>query len=108
MDLLIGHDKSAQRFGIKVAVSVGDERPGHAEDAGVAGERPLGELGQLSIIVGRQIGVNLADLLFDKMVIVQQPLCCGHHRPLAFNLDGAGTIGGQQNGGVAFQPLAQR
>ena len=44
---LVGEQVAAQRLGIEMAVGVGDQRPGRAEDARQAGERPFGQLRQL-------------------------------------------------------------
>src|SRR5688500_4103011 len=51
-----------------------DEGPGHAENPRIPGERPAGELRQLAVVARRQIVADLADLLFDEVVAVEQPL----------------------------------
>ena len=52
---------------------MGDEGPGDAEHPRIAGERAIAQLGQLAVVARRQIGADLADLLLDQMVIVEQP-----------------------------------
>lgn len=53
--------------------SVSDEGPRHAQYSRIFRERPAGELRQLPIIAGRQVGPDFADLLFNEMIIVDQP-----------------------------------
>jgi hypothetical protein len=56
---------------------VRDTGPRDAEDTGIADEGSIGEFRQLPIEARRQIAADLADLFFDQMVIVEQPLGCG-------------------------------
>jgi hypothetical protein len=53
---------------------MGDKGPRHAEHPREAVERSGGQLRQLPVVAGRQIVANLADLLFDQVVVVEQPL----------------------------------
>ena len=74
-----------------------DKGPGHAEDLRIAGERSGGQLRQLPIVARWQIVANFADLPFDEMVVVEQPLggrCNGTTRADR-TCDGA--IGFEQN-----------
>ncbi|MNT07853.1 hypothetical protein D3C72_1425720 [compost metagenome] len=71
LDALIGGDEAAQDVGIEVAVSVGDKGPGQPEDARIASEWPVGELGQLAIVAGGQVVPDLADLLLDDVIVVE-------------------------------------
>ncbi|MGD1037619.1 MAG: hypothetical protein ABR878_10565, partial [Roseiarcus sp.] len=52
---------------------MGDEGPGHAEDAGIAGEGTQSELGKLAVIAKRQVRAKLTNLLLDEMIIVDEP-----------------------------------
>ena len=70
---LVGAHEAAQHLGVEAAVGVRDEGPGEAEHARIAGERPVGELGQLAVVARRQVVADLADLLFDEVVVVEQP-----------------------------------
>ena len=105
---LIGDQIAAQRLGIEMAVGVGDEGPGEAEHPRIARERPLGELRQLTIVAGRQVLADLADLRFDEMVVVEQPFGGRHDAPPGLDLRDAGAVGREQDGGVLAQPPAQR
>ena len=69
-DLLIGADVAPQLLGVEPAVCVRNESPGHGEDLWQTREGTRRELGKLSIISSRQIGADVADLLFDHMEIV--------------------------------------
>jgi len=51
-----------------------DEGPGEAEHARIAFQRPFRELGELAVEAGREIVLDLADLLVDDVIIVDQPL----------------------------------
>src|SRR5437660_10856620 len=53
---------------------MGNEGPCDAEHPRISSERSVGQLRQLPIIAGRQIVTNFADLIFDNVVIVEQPL----------------------------------
>ena len=87
---------------------MGDKGPGKAEDAGVAGERPRGELGQLPVEAGRKIRADLANLLLHDMIVVDQPFGRGRHRASVFNGLNEGLIGLAQAAPVVRQPSGQR
>ena len=87
LHVLVGAHEAAQHLGVEVAVGVGDEGPGEAEHARIAGERTVGQLRQLPIVAGRQIGADFANLPFDEVIVVDQPLggrrdARGAHRSL--------------------------
>ena len=65
--------EALQRRGLEAAVGVSDERPGHPEHPRISCEWPVGKLGQLAVVAGRQIGADLADLPFHEMIVVDQP-----------------------------------
>jgi hypothetical protein len=88
LDGLVGTHHAPQALRLEQAVRVRDVRPGHAHHTGVAGEVALGELGQLAVVVGRQVVADLAELFVDDRVVVDQPL--GRRRDCALVLDRAG------------------
>ena len=74
LNFLIRLDVGNEDVGIETAVCVGDKRPRHSEDAGVTGERAGHQFWELPVVARRQIGVDLTDLPFDQMKVVDQPL----------------------------------
>ena len=107
LDTLVGGDVAAQDQRVEMAVGVRDEGPGQPEHARVAGERAARELGQLAVVAGRQVVADLAHLLLDEVVVVQQPLGRRHHAATALEFGGAGAVGGQQHPGVVVQSPLQ-
>src|SRR3989475_10920095 len=71
--------------------------PGHAEDLRIAGERSGGQLRQLPIVAGWQIVANFADLPFDEVVVVEQPLGGRCNGTTLANRACNGAIGVEQN-----------
>ena len=92
-----------KHLGIEVAVGMGDEGPGKAEDPRIAGKRPVGQFRQLAIVAGRQIVPDLADLLLDEVIIVEQPFRGGHDASAALQLRGARAIGRKQDRGIVVE-----
>ena len=70
---LVGRDEPRQQVRVEAAVRMRDECPRQPEHAWIAGQRPVGELGQLPVVAGRQVVIDLADLRLDDMVVVDQP-----------------------------------
>jgi len=64
------------------------ERPRDSVDARIAGERPLDELGQLSIESRRQVVANLAQLFVHDVEVVDEPF--RRRRDRALLTDGVG------------------
>ena len=93
LDLLIGAHEAAQHLGIEAAVGVGDEGPGQAEHARISGERSVGQLRQLPVVAGRQIGADFANLPFDEMIVVDQPFRRRRDRVPFVDRPGDGAIG---------------
>ena len=93
LNALVGAHEAAQHLRIEAAVRMGDKGPGHAEDARIAGEGPGRELRQLTVVARRQVGANFADLLFDDVVVVEQPFGGGRD----------GGTGGDRFGDVAIR-----
>ena len=108
LDGLVGAHETGQRLRIEPAVGVGDERPGHAEHAGIAGQRTAAQLGELAVVAGRQVGADLADLLFDEMVVVEQPFRGGRDRTALVDGLGDAAVGSQQHAFVVGQAIDQR
>ena len=90
-----------------MAVGMGDEGPGDAENPRIAGERPLGQFRQLAIVARRQIVADLADLLFDQVIVVEHPFSSGDHASATLQLGGACAIACQQNLGIVAETCAQ-
>ena len=53
LHLLIGPNEANQHLGVETAIGMGDKGPGDAEHSGIAGERPIREFRELTIIAGR-------------------------------------------------------
>ncbi|KWT64114.1 hypothetical protein APY03_7813 [Variovorax sp. WDL1] len=107
LDPLVGGDEAAQHGGVDVAVGVRHEGPGQAEDTRVAGERACRELWQLPVVVGGQVAADLADLLLDEVIVVEQPFGGGCDAPARLQLGGAGPVGCEQHPGVVVEPCPQ-
>jgi hypothetical protein len=84
-----------------------DEGPRHAEHPRITGERSGSQLRQLAVVAGRQIVANLADLLFDEVVVVEQPL--GGRRDCTTFADRLrdGAISVEENRLVVLQPRGE-
>src|SRR5947209_4650322 len=81
-----------------------NEGPRDPEHPRISSERSVGQLRQLPIVAGRQIVTNFADLLFDEVIIVEQPLGGRRHRvPLAGRASD-GAICFEENRLVVLQP----
>ena len=74
LDALVGAHEPAQHVGVETTVRMGNEGPRDAEHPRISDERSVGQLRQLAIVAGRQIVTDFPDLLFDNVVIVEQPL----------------------------------
>ena len=71
---LVGVHEARQHVSVEPAVGVRDKGPRDAEDTRIALQMAVGELGQLPIVRGRQIFLDLAYLFLDDVEIVEQPL----------------------------------
>ena len=85
-----------------------DKGPGHAEHAGVSGERPDGEFRQLPVIARRQIRADFANLFFDEMIIVDQPFRGRRDRATLVGSLQQALVGGEQAGSVLGEAPRQR
>ena len=84
-----------------------DERPGDAEYARIALQRPVGQLGQLPVEAAGKVVADFANLFFDYMEIIDQPL--GGRCDRAFLADRGcdRSIGIEQDPAVLPQPRGQ-
>ena len=87
---------------------MGNERPDHPVHPRIAYQRAVAELGKLAIVSRRQIGADFADLLFDEMVVVEQPLGGGRDGPALVGRLRDAAIGLEQDTLVLPQPDSQR
>jgi len=105
---LVGVKEPAQQSRIEPAVGVCDEDPCQAINPRVALQRSTRQLRQLAIEAGRQIVFNLADLLRDHGIVIDEPLGCrGDWLILARGL-GDGTVRLEQHPAVVSQPRRER
>ncbi len=74
LDLLVGAHHATQDLGIEAAVGVGDVGPREPQHPRIAGEMASGQLGELAVVVRRQVVVDLAELLVDDVEVVDEPL----------------------------------
>ena len=105
---VIGAHEARQRLRVEAAVGVGDESPGHAEHAGIADQRTAAELGKLAVVAGRQVGADLTDLLFDEVIVVEQPFRGRRDRPAFIGRLGQAAIGLEQDAFVVGQAVDER
>jgi len=85
-----------------------DEGPGDAEDSRIAGERSDGQLRQLPIVATRQVVADLANLLLDEVIVVEQPLAGRRDCTALLDRAGDGAIGAEQDRLVLLQPDGER
>jgi hypothetical protein len=104
---LVGTDEASESFRIEAAISVRNERPGNPEDARIAPERSMGELGQFPVISGWQVVTNLTQLFVYDVKIVDQPLCCGRNYAFLADRLREYAIRLQQDASVFLHPRQQ-
>ena len=71
---LVGSHEAAQGFGIDAAIAMRDRLEGDVIDARLPGRRPVRQARQLAAVAFGQMPLGGADLLFDQVEIVEQPL----------------------------------
>ena len=76
-----------------MAVGVRNEGPGDAEHPRVAPEGATGKLWQLAVEARWQVLTDLTNLVFDKVVVIQEPLGCRGDRAFFADLSAAGGVG---------------
>ena len=85
-----------------------NERPGDTQDAGISGERPFDELGQLSVVTRRQIRAYFLELRLDEVIIVDEPFSCRRDRGTCFCGLGDGYVGIKQRQAIVSDSGCQR
>ena len=108
LHFLIGTDIAAQYPSVEATVGMGDKSPRDPEHPRISGERAVQQFRELPVVAERQIGADFADLLFNQMIIVDQPF--RRRRDCVPLVDGrrAPSIGVQQRCGIVGKPLGQR
>ena len=91
-----------------MAVGMGDIGPDQLEYPWISAKRSLGELGEYSIVAGRQVGAAFANLRIYLVVIIQKPLRRRHNRAPGAKLKATGPARDKQGDGVVFQSTLQR
>jgi hypothetical protein len=87
-----------------VAIGVGDESPCEAEDSGVAFEMSLGKFRQVPVEAGVQIALDLTELLFHDVEVVDDPFRRGRDRALLVESTSDRAISGEQYASVLCYP----
>ena len=101
--LLIGGNKAPEAIFLVQAVTVRDISPGDPEHARQAGQRSLRQFRQLPVEIRRQIITNLAYLLFDDVIVIDQPLGRRRDRPVQIKRPGRFRIDSRQRLGVFIE-----
>ena len=104
---LVGVQEPPEELGIESAVGMGDEGPGDSIHARIAGERPLGQLGQLPVEPGRQVVADLAQLFVDDVEVVDEPFRRRSDRALLADGLGDHAIGFAQDAAVVLNARQQ-
>ncbi len=73
-DRLEGLDVPADPGLVQAAVGVRHQRQGQSKDARVAGQRAVGQLGQLRVVAARQVVLDLVEGVLDDVEIIGEPL----------------------------------
>ena len=105
---LVGAHEPTKHLRVKPAVGMGDKRPGQPKDARITLEVTLCELRQFSVIAGRQVIMDLAQLFVDDVVIVDQPLGRRCDGALLTDCLGSCTIRFEQHSAVVEHARQQR
>src|ERR1700720_134504 len=85
-----------------------DVGPGDSEDAWIAFERAVGELGQLAVEAARKVVANLANLLLDDMKVIDQPFGGGGYGALFANRGRGASIHVEQDSRVGAEARRDR
>ena len=108
LHLLVRAHGPPQAVRIEAAVGMRDVGPGETEDPGVAGQVPLGQFRELAVVVRRQVVVDLAKLLVDDVVVVDEPLRGRGDRALVLDRGGQEPVALQQDPAVVRDPGLKR
>ena len=71
----------------------------------MAGQGPFCQLWQLAVESGRQIGPGLPDLLFNKVIVVDQPFGGGRDGLAFSNRRADFPVGLQKGCGIVVEPV---
>ena len=82
--------EAAQSLRLEATVGMRDKGPRQPEDARIAKQRSLSQLWQEPIVARWQVLPNLTNLLFNQVVVVEQPL--GRRRDDASGSHRSGNI----------------
>ncbi|MGA8060128.1 MAG: hypothetical protein WB999_17920, partial [Candidatus Binataceae bacterium] len=104
---LVGLHEFAEHLRIEAAVGVRDKGPRDAEYARIAFQWTVGKLWQLTVEAAREIVADFANLFFDYMKIVDQPLGRGRDGTFLTDCVGDGAIRVEQDPAVFPQPCRQ-
>jgi hypothetical protein len=85
-----------------------DQGDGQLVDPGIAGQMAARQLGQLAVIAAGQTLPDLADVLLDDVVVVQQPLTRGADVLAAVGGGGEPRVGIFQNPAGAVEARQER
>jgi hypothetical protein len=85
-----------------------DKGPCDAEYSRIADKRSIQKFRQLAVIAGGQVGADFTDLLFDQMIVVDQPFCRGCDGASLVDSSGAPSVGVEQRYGIVGQSSRER
>ena len=108
LNALIGQHEAPKHLCFKAAIGMGDKCPGYFKDARISLERAFDEFRQLTVITGRQIVPDFANLFFRNVKIIDQPFGGGRYETLFFNDGGDDTISLKKRFVVVADPLRKR
>ncbi len=106
--LLVGAYEAPQRLGVEAAVGMRDEGQRQRIDARVARQLAALKLRQLAVVADRQVFAYLAQLVFDDVEVIDEPLGCGRDGALPANRLGERTVGREKLARVIFEARQER
>ena len=101
--LLVSTEKAREQLFVERAIGVRDEGPRDAIDARQAGQRRVDQHRQVLKVAPWQTLVNLAELAFDQMKVVEQPLGRGADVVAAAGVVADVVLGFAQRADVVFE-----
>ena len=107
LDGLVRGDETGQRAAAQPPVAVGHGLQREIVDAGQARRRPAAQPRQLAAVTRRQMALGGADLFFDEVEVVEQPLAGGRHAALQLGVAHQARPHGHQHLFVHRQPRQQ-
>ena len=109
-DRLEAVDEANELGTVQTAVAVADELERECVDARGAGELTCGELGQLEVVVPREVLAYVSDLGRDEVEVVENPLRGGRDELAAVDVAGERAIGGRERACIVLEsrPAAPR